>query len=499
MKKSIALYKILAVLLIGCAGPVAGAIAPIEDPPEPARQPTETRSAPQAAQVEARPTARPSSTPTVTLLACQFSGELLLEVYQAAGSLIAVDACTGAALADRDPISLRHVTISAVTPDGSRLVLVKARNSSGTNAELSLLDLATWQETATGTIFETWPRVVVSPDSRTAAFVYFSSVCCQATLETYDLAGQRPLAKHTFEPNQNPLHLWFDADGGSLIVYVEDDLTGETTQPSQIVRLDATTLRPLQDLTLDGVLDGWVEDASVAVPTTEPPMPAQLNYAPGVAFDAAREMVYVVHADSNRLTRVDLGTMEMETLDIAPELSWLDRLMGWMGPQTAHAKVMNGTTRTAILSPDGARLYALGVTNLTVQDENGNWELLREFTGLQVIDPATGAELAVHATETDQMRLTSDGRYLLLWGWSSKNPYFPWTEIFDLAKGEFVATIESYQVVDSIMVDGRRVLVGVRSNQPTSRFLILDGETFAPMARWEIDGYATLISIPWTE
>src|SRR5574341_1649098 len=271
MKKSIALYKILAVLLIGCAGPVAGAIAPIEDPPEPARQPTETRSAPQAAQVEARPTARPSSTPTVTLLACQFSGELLLEVYQAAGSLIAVDACTGAALADRDPISLRHVTISAVTPDGSRLVLVKARNSSGTNAELSLLDLATWQETATGTIFETWPRVVVSPDSRTAAFVYFSSVCCQATLETYDLAGQRPLAKHTFEPNQNPLHLWFDADGGSLIVYVEDDLTGETTQPSQIVRLDATTLRPLQDLTLDGVLDGWVEDASVAVPTTEPP------------------------------------------------------------------------------------------------------------------------------------------------------------------------------------------------------------------------------------
>ncbi len=98
------------------------------------------------------------------------------------------------------------------------------------------------------------------------------------------------------------------------------------------------------------------------------------------SFAPDRDALYVVHADSEQLTTVDFESQTVKTVEIQPKLTWFERLLS-MTAGIAHAKIGDGITRQAAVSPDGQFLYVVGVNNATFQDEQGNWQMEQTSAG----------------------------------------------------------------------------------------------------------------------
>lgn len=135
-------------------------------------------------------------------------------------------------------------------------------------------------------------------------------------------------------------------------------------------------------------------------------------YRPGLAWDAERLLLYVVHPDVDAVTLVDLerGTI-VETTNYAPRRSFIDRVHDWLAP-TAAAGPVPHTIRQALLSADGHSLYVAPGGHWS---QNNWWEEDADRTGLQVIDTANlSRSVEVDLPRVNTMLLSPDGRLLIL-------------------------------------------------------------------------------------
>jgi len=213
------------------------------------------------------------------------------------------------------------------------------------------------------------------------------------------------LSRHPLDPREGttsvelPEPLRVDAEqtavlGRGRVALLTTDRTGDDGESrrwtARVLVADLLEERVVVDLPLPQVR---------ADPVAEVLRDAPL-YFPGLAWDEPRERLYLAHADTRRLTVVDLASGRVEA----------EADLGTRARDTEQLAAGARRMRNAALSPDGARLY-VGGRDVVPRADPPDRPL-----GLSVIDTATLTEVAHLRLLSESGELSPDGRWL---AWTS--------------------------------------------------------------------------------
>ena len=293
------------------------------------------------------------------------------------------------------------------------------------------------------------------------------------------------------------MHLEYVLDEQFLLVYgSQEDPTpedlGDLSPEPRVALLNPADLSVVWQLELPEILDGvYVEYYT-----------SHTLWMPAVVLSADRSKLYIVHADDERLTTVDLQASAASTVEIRPSQSWLERLFV-LTAGVAHAKMMNQTVKEAVLSADGKRLFVTGWSILTTYPEG---------LDLQVIDVSNGTEIARVEAELSatipvdhsrpnpvgvsgsQIALSSDGTRLYLRGGAEAI----WTDVLDAVSLERVERVKGGELLPSLTLWGKPILLSAQglNSQDQTRLTTFDPETLEPFHIWFTPGDAQWIVMP---
>src|SRR3990172_2001782 len=274
-------------------------------------------------------------------------------------TLIPINPISGQPLCAYAPLPIGRNYFYTFSPDGKRLALVVSQREDGRDGELQLIDLQNWQVIPTSIKFDYWVSAMdFSPDWHALVVASAGPPSSKHGLPdgyrlvVIDLANQSIQAETLLV--FSPRLVQFTAGGASLVVYGgtvrEVDLTNEDPH---LVLLDSTSLAKDWETRLAGLADGQIwQDASDNPDSV-------IFWSPAIVFSPEKQAVFIVHADANQLTTVDLALRTTSTVQIRPATSWIERLLA-LTAGVAHAKGLNGAIKSAVLSADGNRLYVVG-------------------------------------------------------------------------------------------------------------------------------------------
>ncbi|MCI0555121.1 MAG: lactonase family protein [Anaerolineae bacterium] len=310
------------------------------------------------------------------------------------------------------PIDFGHHYTYAVTPDRKTLAVITWLSDNNAGGELHLIDLNTWTDMPANLNIDDYVgELTFGVDGRTlywtipTAYDPAHGMPRDYQLYRYDL-DSRQLSVITqlpssFIPGSQRL-----SSGNVAIVGIPTDPNNLAEDVPHLLIIDPARNRIVADLRLDGVKAGqFREQETNATPSAQEESWQYVMYNPGLAWDLDRKVLYIVHADDDKVTVVDLvnGTLIKQT-QIRPPRSLLD----WMSDSLASAAVAKGGPRLGahvILSRDGERLYVF-----SEKTEMG----IPKTTDLRVI-ATDGMREINHLDEllTD-FALTPDGKSLLV-------------------------------------------------------------------------------------
>lgn len=328
-----------------------------------------------------------------------------------------------------DPISLtdlpdyapfdfgRHVT--AVSPDGRTMAVVLWPGSWSSGATLHLIDLVSWTDKTTNvTPIDQVNTLVFSPDGRALYWVNPTehdpahNLPRNFELYRYDLGSQTLTTVTKLPASFAPSELRLLRSGNSLAIYgLSTDAEERAEEPPHVIVVELVAGQIVADVRLDGIKAG-----QMPIPGARGDEPHYQLYAPGTAWDLDHNLLYIVHADTDTISVVDLARGKVvKQLAIHAKLSLADRIWHALVPAAA-AKGLPETARRALLSRDGTRLYILGYHSEVTKLPNGAVDWQDRPLGLQVVATADGSELRRRDAPIGDMALSSDGRWLLLIG-----------------------------------------------------------------------------------
>ena len=389
--------------------------------------------------------------------------------------LYPLDPESGQALPGYPPISLGETYNHAFSPD--RRILAIA-----TSGSLRLVDLGSWKERVfklglggyiSGMAFE--------PEGRRLAIITGSR---ESKVAVFDLSQEAVTAQGSLDFLAS--HLKFSSDSQGLMVYgtvIQNRFTANemAAGPPVVVLLDAGDLSPRWSAELEGLRDGIFPKDRDAGETVDLSQPGSAVYLyPGLAFAPDRDVLYAVHPDEDKLTTVDFAEQSVETVELQNSLTWFERLLA-LTAGVAHAKVAEGTSRQAVISPDGQILYVLGVENKVIKNEEGEWQIVSNPLGLQVIRTADGVRLDRFETEASEISISPDGRFLYLSSWGDNQP---WTEVFDTTKMKAVARMDGMLRL-AFRINGDLLLVLSDWRDETRvHMMVVDPHSLKVLAEW---------------
>lgn len=311
------------------------------------------------------------------------------------------------------PIDLQSHYVGALSPDG-RTWAVISWPPSDYAAPLRLIDLESWRDSPMDLhYFDRVSLLRFTPDSGRLILagnsgVWMEDVHTQLHIIEVEKAQEVGSVRLDFEPQLAR----FSADGERLYLYGPNwDGYGLAKAP-HAAAVDVSTGEALWSLRLEGVRHGSSQE-----PPGEPgqdPIPSR--YQPGVAFSQDGRWLYLVHADEDRLTTVDLARGSATTVVISDPLSPLERLLR-LTSQPAYAKgPLKGAEKTAALSPDGTRLYVAGLRTEIRRPEgrSSRFDISQVPLELEVIDPGSGVRLASAKLGVTEALPSPDGQWLYL-------------------------------------------------------------------------------------
>lgn len=500
----------LILLLAGCAAPgqemAVGSEPPaVEVTATEAIQAIEPTTTAEPATALPTPTDPPTATlaptptlpPQTPLVFIGWGGEV--------GNVIrAVDAATGQDAPGRAPISVggdresTYAIVTALSADGRYLVAFDSHGNTcydyaggsacGPRSEtLFLVDTATWQSRTIPLDDFGWVGYPVF-DAGTGRLAFTLQTAGGQSLLIFNAATGALVAQTALD--FKPAALGFGPDG-SILVYgqPEGEQPGVSRPGAPRVQLrDGGTLAVLWETELPDVVSGhWCSekcDAGHGQQMTE-------MWWPGVALSADGGALYIVHADEDRLTTVNLAARTVATTAIGGPQTRLGRLLAWLLDATAgvaHAKgPMNGMTRSVALSADGARLYVIGYRLQTETDASGNFTIEETLLPLQVIDTASGAILARSEVTGHTLSLSAGDEHVIVREWPGR---WPVNHVLDARTLAAVAEIEGPTLEFVTDTQGQPRLVGHQYINGGDVLSLYDAQTWQPVAEWPAEGQA---------
>ncbi|HMD81832.1 MAG TPA: hypothetical protein VKE92_11020, partial [Anaerolineales bacterium] len=216
-----------------------------------------------------------------------------------------------------------------------------------------------------------------------------------------------------------------------------------------------------------------------------------LYISPAVVFAPDQNTLYVAHADSERLTIADFDSQKVETVEIHAELTWFEQLLS-LTAGVAHAKVSDGTSKQAVISPDGQFLYVVGLHYESFQDKMGNWQMNQTPLGLEIIRTSDGSRVERFETDSSDLSISTDGQLLYLRNWTEDAP---WTKVFDLSTHQVIAHKEWIYAAPASRMNGDPLLVSTHSTGEFSHHMsILSPNGSQLLSEWTTSGYITPIT-----
>lgn len=483
------IFLILLLALTACV-PLADSPTPETTQVDPASVPVEPTTAPADIPTSESPASAISATFENSLLATEWKGKSEGNV------LFPLDPVSGKALPGYEPISLGQSSYHAFSPGGRTLAMVSFPDETTYNGSLLLIDLPAWKTQRFELELDGWVRdMQFSPDGKQLAIAHGAT---KYKVTIFDLDQEAIIAQTDTEPFITQLK--FTASGEALMLYgqmIENSLMPSQMSygPPQVRLLDARDLRLLWSAELEGVRDGIFPKDENAT-TANVYEPGQAFYlTPGFAFAPDRNALYIVHADSDQLTTVDFGAQKIETVEIQAQLTWFERLLS-LTAGTAHAKIADGLTRQAAVSPDGKFLYVVGVNNATFQDKQGNWQMEQTPLGLEIIQTSDGSRVERFESDAAEMSLSPDGRFLYLRSWGQKGP---WTEVYDIANQKIVTHKDWIFAMPALRINGEYLLVSTFSTDEfTHHMNVLEPDGSNMLAKWTVSGenYVYWLTVP---
>lgn len=191
---------------------------------------------------------------------------------------------------------------------------------------------------------------------------------------------------------------WWGILGGSLAepvagVVVTDLETGEVTSHAA----EGITIGDVDQI----VLDDWVVSETVV---------------PAVAWDGAGDRAWIVHADQDAVTVLDLATGETELHYWSPPSSWIDSLLARLiPPARAKGPSSYGIQRSALVDPSGETLY-VGTTVSEVVVDGEEWFIESVPVGIVAIDVVTWELIGSWEIPASEIVLSPDARFLVATG-----------------------------------------------------------------------------------
>lgn len=276
------------------------------------------------------------------------------------------DPTTLADLPGYAPINFGHHYTYAVSSDRKTLAVITWPSDSH-NAEgaLHLIDLDTWTDTPADLRIDDYiGDLTFGTDGKT---LYW-------TLPTghhpaHDMPRDYQLYHYDFDSRQLSVITQFPSSfipwslhrllSGNLAIYgVPTDPNNLAEDVPHVLIIDPAGKRIAADARLDGAKAGqFREKVTTQTPSPQGESWQYMSYAPGWAWDLERSLLYVVHADEDKVTVVDLAKEALiRQTAIHLQQSFLESILESLIP-TAEAKSVSGPVVRAMLSRDGKRLY----------------------------------------------------------------------------------------------------------------------------------------------
>ena len=451
----------LSVILTACA-PATPAPTPI--PPTP------------------RPTLLPTTTPIPTLEPVG-GGVPVIEYINEQSELWVVSSVTGKPFDEFPPLTLGYYYNYTFSPDGKTLAVIS-------NAQLHLIDLRSWKYRITDVdLHGPISSAVYDPDGTLLALAGGTS---DGDLRVVDARNGKVNA--STQAGFSIRNIKFTADAKAVMVYGPQLAgVGIASNAGVSVGVPKAALYAVSDLSLlwsvklNGIRDGTFPKKADTANTQDIYQPgAAWHFEPGIAFAPNSDILYVVHGDKDRLTTVNFTDRKVKTVDLHIKTSWLNQLLA-LTAGVAHAKGMDGTTKQAVISPDGKFLFVAGNTEVVTPQANGNnWDITDTSIGLQVIAPEAGTILDKIDTDASSVRLSPDGKQVFLMGWNNGTP---WTDVYDISSRSLIKHLEGIYLIPTRRLDGKAILVSSNIvNGDVSYITLLDPDTWATASEWKGTG-----------
>jgi hypothetical protein len=441
----------------------------------------------------------PDPAPTGTAVPIPVSGDdlgsispllrsALLIVYSnspvADNQILPIDLVTGEVPPGLETVEFRESSGVAFSPDNTTLVFGSRNVKSCSPTCLTVIDLPTWTVKRypiplKDVYIEWFHTAAFSPQGDRVAMAYSTQMGSSGIL-LVNLTGKPDF--HNVDLSHFVSQLKFTGDGSGLMVYGNTTAKNGLSSGGQAALLSMKDFQVAWQQPLPEVKDGQYH--------TDPGGSPELDawYQPAAVFSPVSDRIHIAHADEDLLTTVDFDARKVSSTAIQRPQSLLDRVMASLAG-VAQAKMANGAIVQGVISPDGKKLYTVGMRMVNALQENGDREVIREVFGLSEIDVESGARTNHWETESTELRIDSHGRRLFLYEWREyRGSSYAVTEVFDLLAGKWLAAAGRRSMYPSVLPGGKTVLLSVAPGKGMSLTLsILDDETLQPVrevTRW---------------
>lgn len=404
-----------------------------------------------------------------------------------------VDTETGLAIESASALETGAYPLHALSPNGRLLATITYPSSfTLTRGQLLLTDLESWTTVTTSVpISYVYSQPVFSPDGSKLAMVQeLVTPANSRHLKVVEIVGSPSATTGASMLGASdggrsellplaPIALAFSQDGTAINLYGNDaEKVGMPYDPQTLIaRYDAETLQEQWQSTLPEVLDGQyltTDEKEKVTPSYWDPHVGTW-WQPARVFSHSGDTLYLVHANEDRMTTVDFANQEIATTEIAPAMSWLERLL-MLTARPAYAKILNGTQLEGTLSLDGRQLYITGMERDYTNDTYNE-----EYLPLRIISTESGQLLATGAKGTIAQPTDVELRlYLNVYDYDPQHPTSSeWTVIANPGTGESIQEIEDWRIFPARRLDGAAIVVGSKSNG-RSVMAIFDPDDFTP-------------------